>query len=63
MKFDIEVPFENLSRKFKFYQNITRITGTLHGEQSTFIIKCRSVLLGMKNVVDKMYRKSKQNLY
>jgi len=32
MKFDIWV-FENLSRKFDFHSNLTRITGSLHEEQ------------------------------
>ena len=36
MKFDIWVIFENLSRKPKFYYNLTRITGTLHEDQYTF---------------------------
>ena len=30
MKFDILVFFENVSRKIKFPENLTRITGTLH---------------------------------
>jgi hypothetical protein len=30
MKFYIRVFFENLSRKFKFYYNLPRITGPLH---------------------------------
>jgi hypothetical protein len=35
MKFDICVFFENLSRKFKFHYNLTRITGTLHEDRYT----------------------------
>ena len=35
-KFDITVLFENLRRKFKFYENLTRIAGTLHYGQYTF---------------------------
>ena len=38
MKFDILVFFENLLRKFKFLYNLTRITGTLHGDRWTFVI-------------------------
>jgi len=30
--------FENLSRKFKFHYNMTRITGTLHEDVCTFMI-------------------------
>ena len=38
MKFDISIFFENLSRKFKFREILTRITGTLHADPSTFMI-------------------------
>ena len=38
MKFDILVFFKNLWRKFKFYWNQTRITGTSHEDQYTFLI-------------------------
>jgi len=37
MKFDIWVFSENLSRKFKFHSNLTRITGTLHEHHYTFL--------------------------
>jgi len=33
--------FENLSRKFKFHYNLTKITGTLHEDQYTFLIISR----------------------
>jgi len=33
MGFDIWVVFEKLPRKFKFHENLTRITGTLHEDQ------------------------------
>jgi hypothetical protein len=39
VKFDIWVYFENLSRNFDFYQNLTRMTGTLHEDVSTYIYK------------------------
>jgi hypothetical protein len=45
--------FENLSIKFKFRENLTRITCTLHGDLSTFVIISRRVLLRMRNVSDK----------
>ena len=37
MRFDIWTFFENLSRKFKFYYNRTRIMGTLHEDVFTFM--------------------------
>jgi hypothetical protein len=37
MKFHIWGFFENLSRKFKFHENWTRIKGTLHEDQFTFL--------------------------
>jgi len=44
---------KNISRKFKFHSNLTRITGTLHGDHCTFLIICRSVRLRMWNVSGK----------
>jgi hypothetical protein len=52
MKSGICILFENLSRKFKFYENQTRIRGTSHEDQYTFIIVSRSALLRMKSVSD-----------
>ena len=50
--------------KIKFYQNITRIAGTWHEAHCTFITKYRSILLGIKNVLDKKVQKIKtQNFY
>ena len=48
-----------MSRKFKFYQNPTRITGTLLSNQYTFEVVSRSVLLRMKNVSGKNYRETR----
>jgi len=59
MKFYIRVFFENLSRKFNFYYNRTRIKDTLHEDQYTFCIISRSVHLRMRNVSDKSCRKNK----
>jgi hypothetical protein len=50
MKFYSWVLFENLSTKFKFHYNLTRITGTLHEDQYTFLIISRSFLLRIRNV-------------
>ena len=48
LKFSIWGLFEILSRKFKFDENWTRITGTLHEDQCTFIIIRRWILLRMR---------------
>ena len=53
MKFDIWVFFENLSGIFKFNQNLTWRTGTLHADLCTLMIKSRWVLLRMRHVSDK----------
>ena len=61
-KFDSLMFFENLSRKFNFHENRTGIKDTLHEDQYTFSIKCRSGLLRMKNVSDKR-RRENQNTH
>ena len=53
MKLDIWAFFENLSRKFKFHENLTRITGTVHEDVCTFMIISHSVPLRMRNVSEK----------
>jgi hypothetical protein len=58
MKFCIWVFFENLSRKFKFHSNLSRITDTLHEVLCTFVIISRSVLLRMRNISDKSCREN-----
>jgi len=59
VKFDIWRFFsENLSGKFNFYQNLTRITGTLLEGVRTFLIISRSILLSMRNVSDKSCREN-----
>jgi hypothetical protein len=50
--------FENLWRKFKFHENLTRITGTSHYDQCPFMIISHSVLLRMRNVSDKGCREN-----
>jgi hypothetical protein len=50
--------FENLSRKFKFYKNPTRITGTLHEDISTFMAISGWIFLTMRNVLDKSCREN-----
>ena len=58
MKFYIWVFLENLSRKFKFHYNLTRITGTLHEDQYTFFVISRWVLLWMKTASGKICREN-----
>ena len=59
LKIDILGFFKNLSRKFKFHQNQTRIKGTLHEDQYIYIfIVSRSFLLRMRNVSDKGCREN-----
>ena len=40
--------------KFKFYHNLTLITGTLHEDRCTFMITSGSVLLRMRNVLENL---------
>jgi len=63
MKSDIRVFFENMSRKFKFHLYLTRITGTLHEDQCTFLIASRSDLLRMRNFSDKSCRENQNTLF
>ena len=49
MKFDIWRFFENMTRKFKCQQNLSRITGTLHNDLCAFMIYCW-IFLRMRNL-------------
>jgi hypothetical protein len=51
--------FENLSRKFVFHCNTTRITGILHEDRYTFMIISRSSLLEMRKFSGKTVEKIK----
>jgi hypothetical protein len=51
--------FENLSRNFKFYSNLTRITCTLREDQCAFMITFRRILLIVRNVSEKVVWKIK----
>ena len=63
-KFDICVFLENLSRKFKFQSNLTRVTCTFNEDVSTLRpIIPRSMLLRMRNVSDKIYRENQNRFY
>jgi hypothetical protein len=50
--------FRKSVEKIQFNYNLTRITGTLHEDQYTFLIISRSILLRMKNVSDKSCREN-----
>ena len=58
MKFDMSVFFENLSKKFKSREHLTRITGTLHEELCTIMIS-HTVILRMRSVSEKPWREFK----
>jgi hypothetical protein len=47
-----------MSRKCIFHENLTRIAGTLHEDQYTFLIIPHSLLLRMRNVSDKSCRQN-----
>jgi hypothetical protein len=53
VKFDIWVFYENMSRKFKFYENLTRTTGTLHEDLCTLMIASSWILRRMRSVSEK----------
>ena len=63
MKFGILVFFKNLSEKFKFYEYRTRVTGTLHEDQYTFMIISRSVPLRIRNVAHKPCRENQNTRF
>jgi len=54
--------FENMLRKSKFCQNLTRITDTLNEDFCAFIVISPSCLLGMRNVSDQICKEN-QNTY
>jgi hypothetical protein len=58
IEFDIWAFFENLPRKFKFHKNVTRITGTLHGDLCTCMIISLWILLRMRNAPDESCREN-----
>jgi hypothetical protein len=55
IEIDIWVFFEYLSRKFKFYWNLTRIKNTVPEDQNIMSITSRSVLLRIRNILDENY--------
>jgi len=63
VKYDIYVFFENMSRKYKFQYNLTRITSTLQVDLSTLMIISRSTFLRIRDVADKSYRENQNTSY
>jgi hypothetical protein len=59
IKFDIWAFSENLSIKFKFHWNPTRVTGSLDGDVFTYITISRWILLRIRNVSNKSHRENK----
>jgi len=59
MKYDKEVFLEKVSRKFKFYSCVTRTAGTLQKDLRVLVITFIRIILRMRNVSDKMYKKTK----
>jgi hypothetical protein len=55
--------FENLSRKFNFHCNQTRITGTVHEDQYTFLIISGWILLRIEMFQTKFVKKSKSTYF
>jgi len=54
MKLHMGVIFENLSKKFKIHDNLTRIQGTLHENLYTLMITYFRTLLRMRIISDKI---------
>jgi hypothetical protein len=52
MKFDMRI-FENMSRKFNFFKNVTRITSSIHEDLCTSVVISRIIHLSMIYVPDR----------
>jgi hypothetical protein len=62
MKFNISIVLKNLLIKFKFHWSWTRVMGTLHEDKYTFLIISHSVLLRMRNALDKSCRENQTHV-
>jgi len=62
MKAYIYVFFESMSRKFNFYENKTRVTGTLRDDLCTFTTISFSILKRIKNIFKKIVEKIKTHI-
>jgi hypothetical protein len=50
-------------KKFKFNQNLTRITGILHEDLCVLMITSQRILLKMRNVSDKIFIDNKTQTF
>ena len=63
MKFDIFGAFrKSVGKKYKFYYNLTRPSGTLHEDRYTFCIVSHSIVLSTRNFTDRIVRKIKTHI-
>ena len=62
MKYYIWGVFENMLRKFRYPENVTLITGTLHENLWTFMISCW-VLVRMRNISDGSCRGNQTHIW
>jgi hypothetical protein len=62
VKFDIWGILGNLPGKFKFNDNLTRITGTLHEEMCVLMVISLSFLIIMRNFPDNVAEKIKTHI-
>ena len=58
-----EGSFENLSRKFKFHENMIRITSILLEDLCRFTIISRLIILVIRKDSDKSYRHNKKHTF
>jgi hypothetical protein len=63
MKIYIWIFFQNLSRKFKFRYNLTRMANTLHEDICTFIIITFLILVRMWNFPWKMLQEKSKHVF
>ena len=63
MKFGIFANCENVYRWLQFYENLTRITSTLHEDNYKLTVISRSVIVRIKNVLDKFYRENQNTFH
>jgi hypothetical protein len=63
IKIGVWIFFENLLRNSKFYLNLTRMTGTLHEDQYTYLIISGSILLRMRNPSSKICIENQNTFY
>jgi hypothetical protein len=62
MNLTFRVFFENLSKKIKFHDYLTKLTCTWHADQTTFIIISRGIIFRMRNVLYKFVERFKTHI-